>query len=207
MQKGNAGINLAPDSPHQRVLAALESGPADLDQLSAQLDLHRTVVHAHLRRLLAAGLVKVDRKVSPGPGRPGHLYRLSEAALESSWPPRQHRLLASVLGRALGAGALDPQRVAREAGVRCGRELQLTELACLEDLGWEYRVVGDQLLTENCAFREACAESDGIACHVHAGMLQVALGRRIGIVGRFDSGCRFRLGDQLTSGRAAAPSR
>jgi predicted ArsR family transcriptional regulator len=200
MQKGNPGVNLAPDSPHVRVLTALKSGPADLDQLSASVDLHRTVVHARLRRLLEAGLVQVDRKASSGPGRPGHLYRLSEEAVESSWPARQHRLLASVLGRALRAGVPDPQRVAREAGVQCGHELQLTELAGLEDLGWEYRVAGDQLATENCAFREACAESDGIACHVHAGMLQVALGRQIAIVGRFESGCRFRLGDQ------AAPS-
>jgi len=201
MQKAGLGVNLAPGSPRLRVLSALKSGPADLDQLAAEVNLHRTVVHDHLSRLREAGLVQVDRKAVSRPGRPGHLYRLSENAVEVSWPARQHRLLASVLGRALGAGAADPRRVAEEAGLRCGLELQLSELASLESLGWEYRVVGDKLMTENCAFREACRESDGIACHVHAGMLQVAVGRRIGIVGRSDSGCDFRLGAKLTSGR------
>jgi predicted ArsR family transcriptional regulator len=199
MQRARLGVNLARESPSRRVLTALKSGPADLDQLAAEVDLHRTVVHTHLRRLLKSGLVQVDRKVTSGPGRPGHLYRLSEEAQESSWPPRQHRLLASVLGLAVAAGAASPQRVAKAAGLQCGQDLQLTELASLEHLGWEYRLLGDRLMTTNCAFREACSRSNGIACHVHAGMLQVALGRRIGLARRIDSGCQFRLGAPLTS--------
>lgn len=193
MAKHNAEVNLTPDSPQLRLLTALRSGVADLDQLAAEVDLHRTVVHTHLRRLLAAGLVQVERKASSGPGRPGYLYGLSGAAVESSWPARQHRLLASILGRALAAGVPNPERLAKRAGLRSGHDLQLTELADLEELGWEYRVVGDRLITRNCAFREACDESHNIACQVHAGMLQVALGRPIGIVGRVGSECHFRL--------------
>lgn len=199
MQTHDHGVNLAPGSPHRRLLAALKSGPADLDQLAAEVDLHRSVVHAHLRRLRDAGLVGVDRKASLGPGRPAHVYTLSETALESSWPARQHRLLAAMLGRTLAGRVPNARRLALHAGVQYGHELRLTGLAGLEALGWEYRVAGEHVVTSNCAFREACGESDGIACHLHAGMLQVALGRRIGIVGRVDSGCHFRLGSRLTA--------
>lgn len=193
MQNRNLAVNLAPGSPQWRVLLALRAGAADLDRLADELDLHRTVVHSHLRRLQAAGLVVADSMGGRGPGRPRHRYRLTHQALDFSWPPRRHRLLASLLGRSLRSATPEAERLARESGAESAREMNLRGLPGLVELGWDYVVEDDRLKTLNCAFRESCADTGGLACHVHAGMLEAALGCPVQVVGAIDSGCSFEL--------------
>jgi predicted hydrocarbon binding protein len=95
--------------------------------------------------------------------------------------------------------AANPGRAAKQAGLECGRALQIAELEDLVRMGWRYHTENDSLVCDSCAFREACRQSEGIACHVHAGLLQVALHRTVKPSSHSEAGCRFLLGHPPTA--------
>jgi predicted ArsR family transcriptional regulator len=80
----------------QAVLALLKArGSVGLADVAEQLGVSKQAALRHLDALLARGLVEVFTEASHGPGRPGHVYRLTAAAGDEF--PSGHRQLAGEL--------------------------------------------------------------------------------------------------------------
>jgi DeoR family suf operon transcriptional repressor len=80
----------------QDVLALLKArGSAGLAEIAEHLGVSKQGALRHLETLQARGLVEVSVDDHRGPGRPGHVYRLTAAAAEHF--PAGHRALAAEL--------------------------------------------------------------------------------------------------------------
>src|SRR5215471_11824365 len=80
----------------QNVLALLKArGSAGLAEIAEHLGVSKQGALRHLEVLLARGLVEVSTEDHHGPGRPGHVYRLTVAAGDQF--PSGHRELAGEL--------------------------------------------------------------------------------------------------------------
>ncbi len=80
----------------QDVLALLKArGSAGLAEIAAHLGVSKQGARRHLDALLARELVEVSTEHPHGPGRPGHVYRLTAAAGDHF--PNGHRELAGEL--------------------------------------------------------------------------------------------------------------
>jgi predicted ArsR family transcriptional regulator len=138
-------------------------------------------------------------------GKPARLYALEAAPLELSQPPRRFRLLASLLAESLSGLGARGRRAARAAGHAFGaahaaaslekRSVQ-DALRQLEAIGGSYELCEDRISACNCVFLEACRE--GVACEVHAGILEGVLngsGVKAAVLplGRDARGCSYRL--------------
>ena len=78
------------------VLAMLKAqGSGSLTEIARQLGVSKQGALRHLEALQERGLVEVTTASHHGPGRPGHVYRLTEAAREQF--PSRHRELAAEL--------------------------------------------------------------------------------------------------------------
>jgi predicted ArsR family transcriptional regulator len=142
---------------------------------------HRTVAHGHLERLVALGyLVSSQRRGTSG--KPAKLYRLAGREIDLSYPVRRFARLSALLAEGLRKSP-DGVRLAREIGNRYGSSLVRRSAASpgpvldeLAPLGAEYRLVGDdEVLAENCIFRQACEVGEDVVCELHAGILEGAL--------------------------------
>jgi predicted ArsR family transcriptional regulator len=88
------------------VLATLKvRGSASLEEIARQLGMSKQGAARHLEALRARGLVEATRAEPHGPGRPVHVYRLTEAAGEQF--PSGHRELASELVDFMETGELE----------------------------------------------------------------------------------------------------
>src|SRR5438270_11310280 len=91
----------------QDVLALLKArGSAGLAEIAEHLHVSKQGALRHLEGLQARGLVEVSVDEHRGPGRPGHVYRLTAAAGEHF--PSGHRELAAEL-----VGFMDATEVER----------------------------------------------------------------------------------------------
>jgi DeoR family transcriptional regulator, suf operon transcriptional repressor len=80
----------------QDVLALLKArGSASLAAIAAHLGVSKQGALRHLEALQTGGLVEVSTEAHRGPGRPGHVYRLTAAAGDHF--PSGHRELAGEL--------------------------------------------------------------------------------------------------------------
>lgn len=166
-------------STRQDLLLTLKrTGGARAEELATALEITPSAVRQHLGALAGEGLVVYDERRG-GPGRPKHVYRLTEAA-ESLFPKRYGDLAAEILEY---VGDADPAMVERlfdrrrqrriaDAKVRlAGRPFpdQVAELtAILDEDGYlaavepmddgSYRIV-----EHNCAILEV-ARKYGHAC-------------------------------------------
>ena len=70
-------------------------GSGTLTEIARQLGVSKQGALRHLEALQERGLVEVTTASHHGPGRPGHVYRLTEAAREQF--PSRHRELAAEL--------------------------------------------------------------------------------------------------------------
>jgi predicted ArsR family transcriptional regulator len=165
------------DPTRRRILSYVETRDeaVTVDEVAVAHGLHRTVAFDHLELLAELGLLA--RRDRPGSrGRPARTYRLSGYAVEASYPPRQYRLLASLL-----AGAGLSKTVARRAGEVHGRRLadgsksEAEAVGRLEPLGARYELVPGGIRARNCVFAEACAEARAVVCELQAGLLVGAL--------------------------------
>ena len=194
------------DSTRRSILDFLHSHASEevtVDELVKVERIHRSVVFDHLEMLADAGLVKRGQREGPR-GRPARTYTYLGTAVELSYPPRQHQLLATVLSKAVlgqGANGLQAARVAgRHAGMRLasgGRGIAGAARS-LSTLGGEYEVSRQSIHARNCMFLEACAAGD-IACAVQAGIIEGAL-EKAGVMrivkpagGDGEGGCWYRL--------------
>lgn len=202
----------------QSILSAFVARPGaalTVDEVAAEQHLHRSVAFAHLERLAGAGLLV--RGVRPGRrGRPARTYRYAGRAAEASLPVRQHRLLAEILGAALGAQGAGGAAAAHEQGRLYGLALAgnaQSAPAAIEVLarnGGEYRLGASTVEARNCVFREACASAHEVVCGAHAGIIEGALQAagaesRVVPAGSDDSGgCRYRLEPPLPASALAS---
>lgn len=195
------------DPTRRRIFGFLQSqpeSPQTVDEVATAQGLHRTVAFGHLE--LLAQLEFLTRGVRPGlRGRPARTYRVVGPAGEVSNPPRQHRLLATllagVLARGNGSGIAD----AKLAGEAYGRQLAAGSstdaqvLARLGALDAHYETTGDRVYARNCIFREACSSAPKVVCGLQAGILEGAL--RVAGPDRivvpegpdFSGGCAYRI--------------
>lgn len=190
-----------------------------VDDIAAEQHLHRSVAFTHLERLAEAALLV--RGSRPGRrGRPARTYRYAGCAVEASEPPRQHRLLAQILGTALDDEGARGAAAAHEHGRRHGLLLAGSPgsvagaIEALAPIGGDYELAGTIVVAHNCVFREACESAPEIVCGVQAGIIEGAL-QAAGVTSRVmpagsdeSGGCRYRLESLPPTGLpTAAPSR
>ena len=201
------------DPTRRRILLALvhDGRPRTVDEVAAVVGVHRTVAFGHLERLAALGHLE-KRQRRGRRGKPASLYSIRTPLLSLSYPARQFRLLAGLLGAGLSDLGERGRAAARDRGRRFGATLAggpaTTVVAALRPLdaaGMEYTVDGDDVSTAGCVFREACDEARDVVCTLHAGVLEGALGAA-GIEMRVEprgpahvSGCHFRLVEPAAS--------
>jgi predicted ArsR family transcriptional regulator len=194
---------------HQPEWTAAEVGEA--------VGIHRTVAHAHLERLVALGyLVSSQRRGTSG--KPAKLYRLAGRQIDLSYPVRRFARLAALLAEGL-RGAPDGVHLAREAGRRYGDSLVRepadspeSVLRQLAPLGAEYTLADeDEVLAQNCIFRQACEIAEDVVCELHAGILEGAF-QRAGLDLRTEAfrsyaekGCAYRALTSLSADDIEAP--
>ena len=139
----------------QDVLALLKArGSAALAEIAAHLGVSKQGALRHLEALQARGLVEVSSEEHRGPGRPGHVYRLTAAAGELF--PSGHRELAGEL-----VGFLDRAELERFFAARA-RRLEAEygpQLAGLDFAGRVRELV--RLTTERGHMTELVEGADG----------------------------------------------
>jgi predicted ArsR family transcriptional regulator len=152
-------------------------------EVAEAVGVHRTVAHGHLERLVALGYLLSGQRRGTS-GKPAKLYRLAGRHIDLSYPVRRFARLSALLAEGL-RGTPDGIRTAHEAGRRYGASL-VTEsadspgsvLGQMAPLGAEYRLVGnDEVLAENCIFRQVCEGNEDVVCELHAGILEGAFQR------------------------------
>jgi predicted ArsR family transcriptional regulator len=174
-------------------------------EVAEAVGVHRTVAHGHLERLVALGyLVSSQRRGTSG--KPAKLYRLAGRQIDLSYPVRRFARLAALLAGGL-RGVSDGVQVAHEAGRRYGASLVSNPadspesvLSQLAPLGAEYVLAGDdEVLAQNCIFRQACEVAEDVVCELHAGILEGAFQsagldlRTEGLRNYAEKGCAYRL--------------
>jgi predicted ArsR family transcriptional regulator len=177
-----------------------------VEDVAGAVGVHRTVAHRHLERLVALGYLAVGQRRGRS-GKPAKLYRLTGQEIEVSYPVRRFARLAALLAESLGAHGAEGVRTAREAGRAYGASLisrpsrsTAAVLRRLAPLGAEYTSVEhDQVLAQNCIFRQACAVAEQVVCELHAGLLEGAF-QQAGLSVRAEAfanyeerGCAFRI--------------
>lgn len=177
-----------------------------VDDVAKAVGVHRTVAHRHLERLAALGYLAVGQRRGMS-GKPAKLYRLTGQQIELSYPVRRFARLASLLAESLQGQGRKGVKTARETGRRYGATLVTRPadstgavLQQLAPLGAEYTITDhDQVLAQNCIFRQACAVAEEIVCELHAGLLEGAF-QQAGLALRTEAfmdyaerGCAYRV--------------
>ena len=143
------------DRRKDAVLSLLKTrGQASLAEVATHLELSKQGALRHLEPLLADGLIARAGETHTGPGRPEHVFRLTEAAAERF--PHSHRELAGELVRFIGAEQL--QRFFAERAERTEARLA----AQLEGLSFDEKVrrIGE-LASSSGHMTEVVAGGDG----------------------------------------------
>jgi predicted ArsR family transcriptional regulator len=212
----------SPSSTKGRLLTLLKRrGGQTVDELSGALALASMTVRQHLATLERDELVQVQ-ELRTGPGRPRHIYRLTEQG-EEAFPKRYDRLAAALL-RELGeleaedlAGKTPMEKqelvlcrlAAREADHilprLTGRPLATRVAAVAEALTaagglaeWERTAHGFEIRDYNCVYRRVAAQPSA-ACTWHLALLARVLGAPVTHGGeppvRGGTCCRFLVAD------------
>ena len=184
------------DPTRRRVLLGFyaDDRPRTVDEVAAEVGVHRTVAFGHLERLAALGLLASEPRRGFR-GKPAKVYRLVAGPLEVNHPPRRHTDLAALLATAVGRFGRRGEAAARAAGAGFALQHPGLGLQRLEPLGAGYRLLEDRVIASNCIFKEACDRQRHVVCSLHAGMLEAALdGPRVLPLGPDGKGgCTFRL--------------
>jgi len=200
-------ISALQDPTRRRILLDFYVHQADWTaaEVAEAVGVHRTVAHAHLERLVALGYL-VSRRRRGTSGKPAKLYGVAGRQIDLSYPVRRFARLSALVAEALGhvpGGA----QLARETGLAYGASLVTRKahspgpvLRELAPLGAEYRLRGsDEVVAENCIFRQACEVAPEVVCELHAGIIEGAF-QRAGVGLRTEPvldyatrGCAYRL--------------
>lgn len=186
---GDRGHRALASATRLRLLQTLRSdGPADADELSRRVGLHRNTVRAHLAVLRDAGLVESRPLRAAGPGRPRVAFAATGASADGH-EAAAYRLLAGILAGSL-EGRPDGRERAIDAGRAAGRELagrgglipaggsRERLLALLAMLGFApqeraaARGGSDVIELHSCPFHDLAGGRSAIVCAVHQGLLE-----------------------------------
>ncbi|MBM2620657.1 transcriptional regulator [Actinoplanes sp. LDG1-06] len=149
--------------------------PVGRNEVAEAVGVGRTLAAFHLDKLAEAGLLDTSyarRTGGPGAGRPAKLYHRSETEHAVTLPPRDYRLLATVLADAVEQAGAEPAlyAAAREQGAKlAGGEL----MPRLEELGYEpYEDAGRTIRLRNCPFHALAQSHPGLVCGMNLALLQ-----------------------------------
>ncbi|MBC7230105.1 MAG: helix-turn-helix domain-containing protein [Actinobacteria bacterium] len=193
--------------------------PLSVREVARHFGLHDNAARLHLDKLVKGGLLRVVRSRQKRGGRPAHLYRPGDGDWELSVPPRQYRLLAEIMVRAVSRAGGGASRRAEEEAFALGREeaaragsplarlSQGCPLSALKE-AWEEEMrrrgmrsriaelpPGNLVVTFlGCPFGDIPGEGRDFVCEVHRrleeGFLSMAGDYRLE---RGESRCAFRL--------------
>lgn len=223
-RKGGAAVPTPLSRPRRAVLDTLRAqvAPVTLAALVEATGLHANTLREHLDALVADGLVRRQRAVPSGRGRPAWLYEATEPEERSEYAG-----LAATLAAAIHRTSRDPRSDAVAAGREWGRELAREKgppgpgqpaarrqvVSLLADLG--FAPAADErhttALLTRCPLLEAAHRYPDVVCGVHLGIVRGALeeygaqSERTDLVPFSDPGaCRLEL---LTRGRPGGAPR
>ncbi len=170
--------------------AAARPEPVSRNAVAQALGIGRTLAAFHLDKLAEAGLLEsayAPRTGGPGAGRPAKLYRRSAAEHVVSLPPRDYRLLADLLARAIERAGAEPaaHEAAREQGAKLAGG---SVLGRLEALGYEpVEDAEGTIRLRNCPFHALAQGYPPLVCGVNLALLGGLVGDG-GRVARLDPG-------------------
>lgn len=165
--------------------------PVTRDQAGAALDLDRSLVAYHLDKLvdeglLAASFARPEGRGGPGAGRPAKHYERAGCEFTISLPPRDYRLLAELLARAVETDASGAARRALDqAAADRGRELAAADpgddgdhsddtddlIRRLANQGFEPYDDDGVIRLRNCPFHQLAREHTALVCGMNLTML------------------------------------
>lgn len=180
------------------------------DDAAAAVGVERGTAAHHLDRLVADGLLEIDYqrltgRSGPGAGRPAKMYRRVDRDIGVTLPPRDYRLVAGLLARAVdheeaARTGIDAavERVAREegeqwgdvvtsrlrgAGTRRAATRRNAILDLLEEQGYEPETRPDgTVLLRNCPFDQLATDHTDLVCGMNHHLL-AAVVERVGRTG------------------------
>ena len=176
------------DDPTRRRLYEYVAGctaAVTRDQASAALALERSLVAYHLDKLvdeglLAASFARPEGRGGPGAGRPAKHYQRADREFSVSLPPRDYRLVAELLARAVETDTSDTlRRALHQAAADFGRELAAPGprgdthafIRRLAHLGFEPNDDDGVIRLRNCPFHQLAREHTELVCGINLTML------------------------------------
>lgn len=184
-----------------------DPGPRTVAEVTSTARVHRSVVYAHLEKLLSLGYLDSGRQ-GGRPGKPAKTYRLASNPRGAPPPGRNLFILSLVLSRALQSLGAAGVSEARESALAAGAGLTDLPVApehaldALRHLGERFVSRGHhELVVERCVFREVCATSSKVVSAAHSGLIEGVL-RGAGVETEVTprtcglDGCSYRVGWQ-----------
>jgi predicted ArsR family transcriptional regulator len=162
------------------------------DEAAELLEVPRSVAAFHLEKMADAGLlesryVRTSGRTGPGAGRPSKLYRRSDRETSVSLPERRYSFVGHLLaaaveqstrsGEDVGAivtrlAAEKGKEIAERAGGPRKRLAAEALIDVLKDIGYEPRIVKDEILLRNCPFHELSREHTELVCGMNLDLLR-----------------------------------
>lgn len=166
---------------YEYVASKLE--PVTRDEASEALGMQRSTAAYHLDKLVEQGLLaesfaRPDGRGGPGAGRPAKHYQRADVEVTVSVPPRDYRLVAELLARAVEADPDGPVRDALGAAARAHGASLVDDLAAedlggmLSQLGFEPFEDDDVLRLRNCPFHRLAREHTELVCTMNLALMQ-----------------------------------
>ena len=162
---------------------ARQSGPVTRDEASEALEMQRSTAAYHLDKLVEQGLLdesfaRPEGRTGPGAGRPAKHYRRADGEVTVSVPPRDYRLVAELLARAVEVDPEGAVRTALEAAAHTHGQSLFEELATqdlaemLTELGFEPFDDDGVLRLRNCPFHRLAREHTELVCSMNLALMQ-----------------------------------
>lgn len=157
--------------------------PVTRDQASRALGMERATAAYHLDKLVEQGLLeesfaRPDGRGGPGAGRPAKHYARADVEVSVSVPPRDYKLVAELLARAVEADPRGAVRSALEQAARDhGRSLGDSKDArsdlhrLLSDLGFEPFDDQGVIRLRNCPFHRLAREYTELICNMNLALM------------------------------------
>ena len=161
--------------------------PVNRDEAAAEAGIDHSLAAYHLDKLVDEGLLDATFARPPGrsgrgAGRPAKRYERSATEVAVSVPPRDYRLAAELLARAVETDASGVVRDALlGAAEAAGAELASAEGAPaggdgvveqLDAQGYEPFVDGDVIRLRNCPFHQVAREHTEVVCSMNLALME-----------------------------------